>query len=60
MSRKYYTIESHHGSYVVWVNTESIRSEIGSKGCYGIFRGTYKECKNFCKENNIKVTKRLK
>ena len=55
MSIKYYSIEQHQDEYVVWLNVENNESTYGSFGCRGKFKGTYKECREYCKKNNIKI-----
>lgn len=58
MKKVYYTIESSkevEGQYVLWKNTENIKNNIGSFGCYKVFRGLKKDIKEYCKENKIRV-----
>lgn len=58
MKKVYYTIESSKevkGQYVLWKNTEIIKNNIGSVGCFKVFRGLKKDIKAYCKENKIRV-----
>lgn len=51
----YYTLEKNNGKWVVWKNSERERSF----GCIGIFdSNSKKECQEYCKKNNIKLSRR--
>ena len=47
----YYTIENHNNIWTVWRNAECDKS----CGCYGLFSGTLKECKNYASEKHIRI-----
>lgn len=58
MKKVYYTIqpsEEIDGQYVLWRNTENIKDNIGSFGCFKVTRGLKKDVKKYCKDNKIRV-----
>jgi hypothetical protein len=51
----YYTLEKNNDKWVVWKNVEKDRS----CGSIGIYKSVSKlECKEYCKENDIKLSRR--
>ena len=51
----YYTLERNNGKWVVWKNSEHERSS----GCMGLFESeSKKECIEYCKKQNIKISRR--
>lgn len=58
MKKVYYTIEASkefNKQYVLWKNTENIKDNIGSLGCFKVTRGFKKDIKKYCKDNKIRV-----
>lgn len=58
MKKVCYSIEPSKeikGHYVLWKNTENTKNNIGSVGCFNIFRGLKKDIKKYCKENKIRI-----
>ena len=56
----YYTLERFEDQFIVWLNVECHDKENGT-GSFGLlrkFKGTRKECLNYCNKNNIKLRKR--
>lgn len=52
---KYYTLRKQPDNYIIWLNIEIHKSDIGSVGCYKKFEGTLRECKKYCNKNKIKI-----
>ena len=54
--KKYNTIaKDKSNEYIVWLHIENLNNEIGSIGCYNLFKGNKQQCKKFCKENKIRI-----
>ena len=50
-AKVYYTIEKHNNIWTVWRNAE----RNNSCGCYGLFSGALKECKQYASDNKIRI-----
>lgn len=55
MKKVEYSIKKHDKKYVIWKDVEITKEQKGSYGCYNIYSGTLKKCREYAKKHRIRI-----